>query len=214
MNQINEMIMLEGDIDENNVFVNVKILGQQSSNGYSYDLKAMEKAVPLYENAPVYLDHGKKNEARPYSCRVGYIKNARLVENDVRANFVMNPHHERSQSILWDAKNGTPQFGFSHSISGNLNSKTKIVESIDKVFSVDLVNTPATTKTIFENFDEVELLKNEIISLKEENKRVNEKFEEITNEFKKLKAKKPEALGIQVPVQINDYETFIKKLNS
>src|SRR2546422_11580985 len=36
---------------------NVVLLGPQSRNGYRYTPSAMQAALPLYENRPIFLDH-------------------------------------------------------------------------------------------------------------------------------------------------------------
>ncbi len=221
--EINEFIMFEGTSDENNVFVNVKLLGSISQNGYSYDLAAMEKAVPLYEGVAVYLDHAVKNAPRSYNDRIGYISSPRFCNESIMGNFVLNPHHPRANQIIFDAKNQTPSVGFSHSITADMNPKKKLVESINKVFSVDLVSGPATTKNIFESINEVEaeknllneninILKSQIEELKENNTKLNKALEELNVEFKKIKSKKPEAIAPTAQPSALNYDSFIKKI--
>lgn len=141
--------MLEGQPDDANVFRNVKVLGLKSQNGYSYDAKAVEKAAPLYESAPVFVDHAKGN--RSYADRIGYITNPRIQESELYGDFTLNPKHALAEQVKWDAEHGTSGVGFSHSVDGHLNKKTHIVESISKVFSVDLCASCATTNSLYES---------------------------------------------------------------
>lgn len=229
--QLKEFTIFEGQADDTNVFRNVKILGLTSKNGYSYDAKAVAKAVPLYENAPVYVDHAKGN--RSYADRIGYIQNPRLQEADIHGDFILNPKHKLAEQVLWDAQHGTSGVGFSHSIDGALNKKTNIVESIDKVFSVDLVAGPACTKSIFESqikeeddIDELRKLVNELAlavaeikaslaevkpaseSLKATQASINEKLDKLTKT-------KPQYIvpSAAEPVKVQDtYADFIKKI--
>lgn len=216
---INEYEILEANVDEQNVFRGVKILGQVSKNGHSYTEKVMEGALPMYEHVNVFLDHSKSSQ-RTYNELIGYIENPRYSNNAITGDFVLNPKHPMAESVLWNAKNKVSGVGFSHSIDGCIN-KNKIVESITKVYSVDLVVGPATTKSIFESIDEnvvlqenVTSLKREITALKEENDKLKASLEEITNDVKKLKSKKPEAILPTVGSTQWTYETFMSKLKS
>ncbi len=227
MNQnLNEVEIFEGLFDEEtNVFRNVKILGLKSQNGYSYDAKAAESAVGLYEGAPVYIDHQIKGN-RSYNDRIGYVENSRWVETEqnVRGDLVLNPHHPRFAQCKFDAQNKSKNVGLSHSIIGRMNSKTKIIESISKVESVDIVSCAATTSSFYEQeFKEQEdhdiKLQETIQSLQKEVEELKIKLNSLPDQFneviKGLKVKeKPEARAYVPQVKPTSYEDFIKNLKS
>jgi hypothetical protein len=143
-----------GAVDRDKCIVyGVKVLGFNSQNGRVYDPKAIQDAVPLYENAPVNRDH--KTEAPLFSDRLGWLQNVRFTPEGLYADFKFNPHAEGIESFLWFAENnGLGDVGFSHLVSGKSIADpdgTERVVRIDRVRSVDLVANPATTTTIFES---------------------------------------------------------------
>lgn len=57
------------------ILYGVKILGTQSKNGRRYPVGTLKKAIPLYENAKVNIDHpdAKSIQPRSYTDRLGSI---------------------------------------------------------------------------------------------------------------------------------------------
>ncbi|MDO4587373.1 MAG: hypothetical protein Q4C95_08755 [Planctomycetia bacterium] len=150
-------------IDETNGIVrNVKIVGLESRNGRIYPEDTLKKAVNLYENSKVNLNHSDENNtcSRKYQDRFGAIKNIRYKPNDgLYADFYFNPKHVLAEQFLWDAKNRPENLGMSHNVEAIVSKRDnkQIVDEILSVKSVDIVADPATTNGLFEsvNLNEV-----------------------------------------------------------
>jgi len=137
---------------ERSVIEGVKLLGLVSQNGRSYLKEAVARAVPLYEGAPVNIDHA--NGARSYADRIGSIHNVRVEQGGggLRGDLHFNPKHALAEQLLWDAQNSPSNVGLSHAIEARTSRRggKVIVEEILRVQSVDLVADPATTRGLFE----------------------------------------------------------------
>lgn len=147
----------ESRIDEtNHVIRGVKVIGRTSAHGYEYSPKAVTEAKGAYEGARVYVGHKRETSTRTgsYGERLGVLKNYRVQEGEGFADLHYNPKHPQADQFVFDVKNTPNLLGFSHHadivVRKNSTGKT-VVESIDKVYSVDLVNVPATTKGVFES---------------------------------------------------------------
>ena len=129
----------------------VKVLGVTSVKGREYPRDVIARAVPLYENRVVNVDHVEPNTRRSYRDRIGCLKDVRLCEGGLFANLHFNPRHVLAEQLIWDAENAPQNVGFSHERADPQFAETaQVVESIDKVLSVDLVANPATTGGLFE----------------------------------------------------------------
>jgi len=140
------------------ILYGVKILGTQSKNGRRYPVGTLKKAIPLYENAKVNIDHpdAKSIQPRSYTDRLGSICNVHLRgEEGLYADFHFNPRHPLVEQLLWDAEHSPSNVGFSHNIDAVTRQEggETLVEEILAVKSVDLVADPATTKGLFESVD-------------------------------------------------------------
>lgn len=136
----------------------VKLLGTVSRKGRVYPKEVIEKALPLYEGMRVNVDHVDPGQRRSLRDRIGLVKNVTLKEDGLFGDFHFNPEHALANQIAWDAENAPQNLGFSHDSRGgsrNVGGKV-VVESIDKVLSVDLVANPATTTGLFEDETESE----------------------------------------------------------
>ena len=136
----------------------VKILGTLSRNRRRYPVEVLKKAIPLYENAKVNLDHpeGDPNRPRSYTDRLGVIREVQLRgEDGLYADFHFNPNHPLAEQLLWDAEHAPANVGFSHNVDAVLRREQgeTVVEDILSVRSVDLVADPATTAGLFESTD-------------------------------------------------------------
>lgn len=134
----------------------VMVLGAVSQNGRTYSRAAMRGAVPLYEGRPVYVDHDTTSTTRGYRDKIGRLINVRLDEaaNQIRADLAVNPEHPTAAQLFWDAANNPAAVGLSHDAEGTevtTPSGERVVESIARVRSVDLVADPATTRTLYES---------------------------------------------------------------
>ncbi len=138
------------------VLFGVKILGLKSKNNREYPIETLKKAMPLYENARVNLDHPEGDPRRPrsYQDRLGVIRQVRIEENDgLFADFHFNPKHPLADQLLWDAEHAPSNVGFSHNVEAVLvrEPDRTVVREIVAVRSVDLVADPATTSGLFES---------------------------------------------------------------
>lgn len=139
-----------------NTIHGVKILGVMSRNKRRYPIETLIKAIPLYENAKVNVDHpvGEPGRPRSYSDRIGTIKSVDVKNKDgLYADFHYNPSHPLSEQLLWDAEHSPENVGFSHNVEAVLkhDENGAIVDKILAVRSVDLVADPATTCGLFES---------------------------------------------------------------
>ena len=142
------------------ILYGVKILGTQSKNGRRYPVGTLKKAIPLYENAKVNVDHSEESSSRSrsYTDRLGSICNVHLRgEEGLFADFHFNPRHPLVEQLLWDAEHAPANVGFSHNIDAVTRREQNelIVEEILAVKSVDLVADPATTKGLFESTENI-----------------------------------------------------------
>jgi hypothetical protein len=140
---------------EKGVITGVKLLGRVSKKGREYPAAVMAKARPLYEGMRVNVDHVDPGQRRSLRDRIGLVKNVTLKEDGLYGDFHYNPKHALADQIAWDAENAPQNLGFSHDTRGGSRrvGGKEVVESIDKVLSVDLVANPATTTGLFESFD-------------------------------------------------------------
>lgn len=137
----------------------VKLLGTVSANGRDYPLEVIRKALPLYEGRVVNIDHvdSAAGERRSYRDRIGCVRGVHLREDGLYGNFFFNPKHALAEQLIWDAENNPSAVGFSHDSRGpsKMRGGRVVVESIDKVLSVDLVANPATTSGLYESSENV-----------------------------------------------------------
>ncbi|MBP3956461.1 hypothetical protein J8F10_14365 [Gemmata sp. G18] len=161
MAQLIETTLWEGtDFNEDGVLRNVVILGQRSKNKRVYTDTAMRSAVPLYEGAEVYDNHGKKGESRATRERYGRLRNVRFVESEkkVRGDLVYLKSQAQLTSMLKeDIERKLNFFGLSHVADGDFYMKdgVKMVTNISKVTSVDVVSGPATVTGLMEQADTI-----------------------------------------------------------
>lgn len=147
-------ISTSDNIDEaEGVITGVKIIGQKSKNRRTYKESTLRKAMPLYEGAQVYVDHDRKNVERSLKDGWGILKNVRMNEGSLFADLHYLKSHPATTYLLERAKRFPEKFGLSHDASGDktIENGVEVVESIDKVHSVDIVADPATNKSLFES---------------------------------------------------------------
>lgn len=134
----------------------VKLLGYKSKNGRRYTNEAVKKAVPLYDGAKVYVNHPRRSDAgedRPFQDWVGTVENPAERSDGIYGDIKLRKESTHYRGIIEAAKRFPKDVGFSHVAEGDSSvvSDTEIVESINEVFSVDLVTEPATTRGFFES---------------------------------------------------------------
>lgn len=136
----------------------VKIVGKVSKWGRTYSDQALQKAVPLYEQAPVYLNHPADGQTRrSVQDKVGWIENVSWRPEGNFGDYRFLESHPATATILEWAEKNPKGIGFSQNARGTESknkSGVRFVESIVSVRSVDLVDSPATTSGLFESFAE------------------------------------------------------------
>ena len=160
---------------EAGVIRNVKVLGLESRNGRTYRPEALATAAALYDGAKVNVNHpkGAPQGPRDYQDRIGVLRNITLRESEgLFGDFHFNPAHTLAGQLAWDAEHAPENVGLSHNVVARVSrdGQRQIVESIERVQSVDLVADPATTRGLFEAesgppTDEVTQLREELSRL-------------------------------------------------
>ncbi len=141
--------------EESCTIFGVKVLGRLSRNNREYSPAALESARRLTEGMRVNVDHVEKGARRSYRDRLGVLKAARLQEDGVYADLHYNPKHDLAEQLVWDAQHAPTSLGLSIDAEGRTRTakgKT-LVESVDKVRSVDLVADPASVASLYESAD-------------------------------------------------------------
>lgn len=160
--KLRESIGLPAEIDldeEAGLLRGVKILGLTSQNGKRYSPQAIKGALPLLEQARVFIDHGLEDDQgrelpRKVGDRFGRLKE--VTQNpagEAVGTLQFNPKHPRAASFCWFAKNDPAGIGMSIVGYGNGTKQSdgiKLVEQITKIISVDIVDGPATTMGLYE----------------------------------------------------------------
>ncbi|WP_437187848.1 hypothetical protein SH668x_001259 [Planctomicrobium sp. SH668] len=128
------------------------ILGSDSENDRVYEPTALNRAMILYEGCSVRIDH-KPGETRSVTEDVGVLKHVRLVNGKVRGDFHFLKTHPQAAYFCERAERFPETFGFSHEADGMVevdgNGRERVIDLLS-VESVDLVRTPATNKSLFE----------------------------------------------------------------
>jgi hypothetical protein len=133
----------------------VKVIGLESVNRRRYKIEAIRKASPMYEDADVFVNHVRKpgeKRSDEYGERFGVLKNFVVESDGGYADLHYNPHHQRAEQIIYDVMKFPNKVGLSHHADiSTTGTNPSVVESIDRVYSVDIVTRPATTKGVFED---------------------------------------------------------------
>jgi hypothetical protein len=150
----NEFTPLSESSVNHNGIMRIRIIAPgQGSSGY-YSAKLLEKAAPLYKSGThMYINHPSKSELKERPERdlnnlAGYL----TTDGRYEANGAYGPGIYSECKILprhWDfIKEAAPVIGISHMAEGRTTygeidgQRCTIVESIDKVLSVDIVTQP------------------------------------------------------------------------
>lgn len=132
----------------------VRILGPDSKNGRHYSPRAMSEAARLYEGAPVNVDHpATERKDRPLAEAFGWIRNVRQEPDGVYGDLHYLRSHPQAELVAEAAERNPNRIGLSHHAEGTvrMDGQRVIVETVERVHSVDLVQTPATNAGLFES---------------------------------------------------------------
>ena len=140
---------------ERGIIRDVKILGMHSKNNRRYSESAMRGAVHLYEGAAVNVNHpdGGSRGPRAYQDRIAMLRNVKYRDKGLYGDLQVNKGHELAESLFYAAEFMPDSCGLSHNIHGKTrqDGRTLVIESIDRVVSVDLVADAATVGGLFES---------------------------------------------------------------
>lgn len=145
---------------ESRVIKNVLLCGNESKNGYKYPascFKNQEHVVSLYEGKAVCIDHSDKPLNRKIRDVAGFIQNVRLVDGKPFGDIAIESAIDCGVDLLTLAKNKRKNIGMSHVAMCKMSKDRQTVECIEQVVTVDVVFSPATTKTFFEQDQGMEL---------------------------------------------------------
>ena len=135
-----------------------KILGFKSRNNRTYTKEAIQAAVSKYEGVKVNLDHNTGTDPRKFSDRFGRMVNVRFQPGQgLFGDLQYNPKHPLAEAFQWWIKNDHTAIGLSHNATAEVKNTAEggeIVTEIRDVDSVDLVADPATTRGLFEAYNE------------------------------------------------------------
>lgn len=143
---------------ENGVIHDVLILGTDSRGMGVYSPNVQQAAVALYDGAPTYVNHTKDGSNPDYLKKLGVHRNPRATPEGIRTDFHFNAKHSAASQLIWDARNAPNTLGFSHDADCTFHRESgkRIVDSIDKVYGVDLVSRAGTTRGLFEDEEVIE----------------------------------------------------------
>jgi hypothetical protein len=141
------------------VVYGVRVLGVDSQNARAYPPDVQRKALPLMEGRAVYIDHpAGKGNGRSVRDRFGRLTGLSVRDGATYADeFRFNPKHEYAPTFGWFLEHDPDGIGFSINARGGTARRDgrEVVTDISHVFSVDLVDTPATNKSLFEQTSQV-----------------------------------------------------------
>jgi hypothetical protein len=141
------------EVDEDNgIIKNVLVLGTASRGTGVYTRPVMEDAIQRYDGQPTFVNHTRDGSHPSYDNKLGVHRNPHMSPEGIRTDFHFNPKHRCASQLLWDAKNDPKNVGFSHDADCEyrVEGGKRVVTSIAKVYSVDLVTRPGTTGGMFE----------------------------------------------------------------
>jgi len=141
---------------EKRIIKNAALVGQVSRNGRRYTVEALRGGISKYEGAKVYIDHpNESDEKRGWrSTRdlAGKIENARFDGQKVRGDIRLI--NTEGGKLAFEIATNVPDIaGMSHNAFGKFHKEdgVEVVESIDRVVSVDVVTEPATNNGFYES---------------------------------------------------------------
>ena len=138
------------------VIHDVRIIGTRSRNRRTYTHDALQSAVGKYEGVHVNVNHPKSSELhedRQFDDWAGVLRNVVYREGALYGDLHLRRSSRWFDQIVEAATDFPNSFGLSHVADGDsrMDAGEEIVESIDSVFSVDIVLNPATNSGLFES---------------------------------------------------------------
>ena len=159
MSKPGERLLIEGAafkdvrIDkEKGVIHDVKIMNRSSAHNRDYSDQAMNDVVRLTENSHVFDQHSEQHSGvRPIRDQLGMLRNTRRMAESVIGDLHVSA---RESWLLEDAERMPDSLMMSINAHGKLTRVSGrsrlLVESINRLDSVDVVPLGGTTKSLFE----------------------------------------------------------------
>lgn len=147
---------LESRIDEaNGVIKDVKVLGKYSKNGRRYTDPVHDQCIQLAEGATVYRNHpANESNARQVEERFGVLNGLYKKNGETYARQLkLNTHSGYYKQFLWECRNNPRGIGLSINADGDGKKDRQGILDVTKlyeIYSVDVVDNPATTLTLWE----------------------------------------------------------------
>jgi hypothetical protein len=137
---------------EQGILHDVLFLGLHSRNRADYSGPVMEAALSQYEGAQSYTGHSRDGSNPDFDRSFGVPRNCHVAADGIRGDYHFPPKHRLAEQLIWAAENNPRAVGFSHDAdcTWRMEKGRRIVTSIDRVYSVDLVTRPGTTRGLFE----------------------------------------------------------------
>jgi len=140
---------------EAGVIRGVKVLGLQSKNKRRYLKEAAEAAIPKYEGRKIYVDHINVKEGTERKTRERWGKLSNVTANttgELYGDLHYLKTHPMTEQIL-EAAERFNDFGLSHDAGGRTRKENgeDVIHEIAEVYSVDVVQEPATNRNLFES---------------------------------------------------------------
>ena len=133
-----------------------KVIGLKSNHGWAYSPAVLKEAMPLYEAAPVFIEHPDAREKqkghRQLGDHFGSLENIRGNGQGLFGDLKIKQSHPLATAVLEACR--SKRFGLSHNAVVEMDDGKTNVTRIVEVNSVDLVNSPATTTNLFEEQEE------------------------------------------------------------
>ena len=155
-----EAVLADAKVNrETGVISRVAILAIESLNGRRYPMPTMQAAIQLFEGCKSFLNHSY--ETREIQELLGRFNNITVENGKMYGDLTLVDFHEK----VFNVAEKTPDIiGFSIDADGIVDIAEDNIEDvieIKKVYSVDLVTDPATTKGLFESREETKEKKEE-----------------------------------------------------
>jgi hypothetical protein len=148
----------KGRVDfESATLFGVRVVGRFSDNNRSYSWECLREAIPMVEGAKVRNGHPRRPEdIRDTEDTLGWLENVRQdpADGSLRADLRLLRSHPMCEQILEAAVKRPELYGLSWNADGVLDGfdaeGREQVISLSLVRGVDLVDAPATNKSLFE----------------------------------------------------------------